>query len=88
VRAIATSALTVLSVLDLVTDQPTGEIFAVEHSLVWMLCKPVKLKGFDWHAFDPPKPETFVDSLANMLVLHSKFHRHRNHGIYAISLPK
>ncbi|WP_028534231.1 hypothetical protein [Paludibacterium yongneupense] len=88
VKAIALGELKVLPVLDLETDQPTDETFAAEHSLVWMLCKLAEARGFDWRAFDPAQPETFVDSMENMLVLHSKFHRHRDHGIHEMSFPE
>lgn len=73
--------------LDLETDQPTGATFSAKDSLLWALCKLAELRGFDWHALDSAKPETFVDSLQNMLVLHSKFHRHKNHGIHELSFP-
>jgi len=88
VKSIALGEVTVLPVLDLTTDQPTDETFAAEHSLVWMLCKLAEARGFDWHAFDPAKPETFIDSMENMLVLHAKFHRHRDHGIHEMSFPE
>ncbi|MGR2678741.1 hypothetical protein [Chromobacterium haemolyticum] len=87
VKGVATDEITQLPVLDLDTDQPTGDTFAAKDSLLWALCKLAEIRGFDWHAFDPDKPETFVDSMQNMLVLHSKFHRHKNHGIHALSFP-
>jgi len=87
VKAIATGEITELPVLDLVTDQPTGETYPAKHSLVWMVCKLAELRGFDWHAFDPAKPEMFVDSMANMLVLQSKFHRGKHHGIHESTFP-
>jgi len=87
VKAIGTGEITELPVLDLVTDQPTGETYSVEHSLIWMVCKLAELRGFDWHAFDPAKPEMFVDSMANMLVLQAKFHRGKGHGIHESTFP-
>ncbi|WP_047236634.1 hypothetical protein [Chromobacterium subtsugae] len=89
VRGVALGEITQLPVLDLLTDQPIpGQFFSAEHSLLWALCKLAEAKGFDWRAFDPARPELFVDSMANMLVLHSKFHRHRDHGIHEMSLPE
>lgn len=88
VKDIAIGTVTVLPVLDLETDQPTDDTFDAEHSLVWMLCKLAEAKGFDWETFDPAQPEHFVDSMANMLVLHAKFHRHKDHGIHAMSFPE
>ncbi|WP_052262816.1 hypothetical protein [Chromobacterium violaceum] len=87
VKGVATGEVTELPVLDLETDQPTGKTFAAKDSLLWALCKLAELRGFDWAAFDPAKPELFVDSIQNMLVLHSKFHRHKNHGIHALTFP-
>lgn len=87
VKGVATGEIAQLPVLDLDTDQPTGDTFAAKDSLLWALCKLAEVRGFDWRAFDPAKPETFVDSMQNMLVLHSKFHRHKNHGIHALTFP-
>ncbi|QIY81520.1 hypothetical protein [Chromobacterium violaceum] len=87
VRGVALGEITELPVLDLDTDQPTGATFAAKDSLLWALCKLAELRGFDWRAFDPSQPEMFVDSIQNMLVLHSKFHRHKNHGIHALTFP-
>jgi hypothetical protein len=52
-----------------------------------MICKIAEARGFDWRAFDPAKPETFVDSPQNMLPLHMKFHRSTTHGIHHRSFP-
>jgi hypothetical protein len=87
VRGIGTGEVKVLPVLDPVTDQPTDETFPVEQSLIWALCKVAALRGFDWHAFDADKPETFVDGMANMLPLSAKFHRSSTHGIHHRDLP-
>lgn len=88
VKDIAIGKVTVLPVLDLETDQPTDATFDAKHSLVWMLAKLAEARGFDWQAFDPTKPETFIDSMENMLVLHAKFHRHHDHGIHEMSFPE
>jgi hypothetical protein len=87
VKAIALGQITEVPVLDLLTDQPTGETFAVEQSAVWKICALTAALGFDWAAFDPDKPETFVDSPQNMLPLHMKFHRSPTHGIHHRSFP-
>lgn len=59
----------------------------VERLLIWSLVMFAKLRGFDWSAFDPEHPETFVDSPQNMLVLHERFHRAVGHGIHHSSMP-
>ena len=87
VKAIATGEITEIPVLDLITDQPTGETFPVEQSAIWMICKITAARGFDWASFDPSLPETFVDSPQNMLPLHMKFHRSPTHGIHHRSFP-
>lgn len=87
VKAIAIGEITEIPVLDPITDQPTGETFPVEQSAVWMICKITEARGFDWHVFDPAKPETFVDSPQNMLPLSEKFHRSPTHGIHHRSFP-
>lgn len=88
VKGVATGAITRLPVLDLHTDQPTGETFPAEQSLIYVITYLAAARGFDWTAFDPAKPELFVDSMANMLVLHAKFHRLKDHGIHAMSFPE
>lgn len=87
VKGIALGTVKELPVLDLITDAPTGEMYAVEHSLIYIITQLAKVRGFDWQAFDPAKPETFVDSMENMLVLHEKFHRAKQHGIHSQSFP-
>jgi hypothetical protein len=87
VRAIAIGEITEIPVLDTITDQPTDETFPAQQSLIWLFCKLAELRGFNWHAFDPAKPETFVDSMANMLPLDAKFHRSPTHGIHHRSFP-
>lgn len=86
-RDIAIGKTKVLPVLDPVTDEPTDETFPVEQSFAWMVCKITEARGFDWHAFDPDKPELFVDSPQNMLCLSAKFHRHKGFGIHVVPLP-
>jgi hypothetical protein len=87
VKAIATGQIKTMPVLDLTTDQPTGATYPVSQSLFGILIALTIARGFDWAEFDPDKPETFVDSAANMLVLHEKFHRAKFHGMHENSLP-
>lgn len=87
VKGVATGEITELPVLDPHTDQPTGETFPAVQSVLWMICKLAELRGFDWAAFDPAKPETFVDSMQNMLPIDAKFHRSPTHGIHHRTLP-
>lgn len=87
VHGIALGIITHLPVLDLVTDQPTNELYPVEQSLIWMVVRITKARGFDWVNFDPEKPETFVDSWQNMLPLHKKFHRGVDHGAHEKTAP-
>ena len=82
VKGVGTGNVKELPVLDPITDQPTGETFPVEQSLIWALCKIAELRGFKWAEFDPDKPETFVDCMQNMLPLSAKFHRSSTHGIH------
>jgi hypothetical protein len=87
VKAIATGEITEIPVLDPYTDQPTGETFPAEQSLIAMICKITAQHGFNWQSFDPTKPETFIDSPQNMLPLDAKFHRSPQHGIHHRSFP-
>ncbi|AIO24608.1 hypothetical protein [Burkholderia cepacia] len=87
VRGIALGEIKEIPVLDPETDQPTKELYPAEESFIWLICKLVELRGFDWHAFDPAKPETFVDAMVNMLPLSAKFHRSPTHGIHHRSFP-
>lgn len=88
VKGIALGEIKTLPVLDLITDLPIGGLtFPVEKSLIWMLLQITKWRGFDWVTFDPAKPENFVDSAANMLVLHEKFHRSSGYGMHRHTLP-
>lgn len=87
VKGVATGAITRLPVLDPHTDQPTGETYDARHSVLYGICLIAAHKGFDWSAFDPAHPETFVDHMANMLVLHAKYHRGKDHGIHMLPLP-
>lgn len=87
VKAIATGEVTELAVLDPLTDQPTAATFPVQESFIWAICRLAAVRGFDWAAFDPTAPATFVDSLANMLPISAKFHRAPTHGIHHKTFP-
>lgn len=87
VKGVALGQVTELPVLDPRTDQPTGETFPAEQSLIWIFCKLAALRGFDWDAFDPEQPELFVDAMANMLPIDAKFHRSPTHGIHHRTFP-
>jgi len=87
VKQIGTGEVKRLPVLHPKTDQPTTETYPAEHSWVWLVCKIAELRGFDWKSFDPNQPEQFVDSMANMLPLSEKFHRHKYFGIHMIPFP-
>lgn len=87
VKGVGTGEIKELPVLDPITDQPTDETFPVEQSLIWVFCKFAELRGFKWADFDPGKPETFVDCMANMLPLSAKFHRSSTHGIHHRDFP-
>jgi hypothetical protein len=86
-KAIALGEITEIPVLDLGTDLPTNEMWNVKQSLLWLLLQITFMRGFDWKNFDPSKPETFVDSFANMLVIHEKFHRSTGYGIHHHTFP-
>jgi len=87
VHGVALGIITHLPVIDLETDQPTTELYPVEQSLLYMMIQISKARGFDWSTFDPEKPETFVDSWSNMLPLHKKFHRGKQHGAHEETAP-
>lgn len=52
---------------------------------VWDLIRLTQ--GFDWEAFSPEHPETFVDSVWNQLPLCELHHRGKNHGRHEESDP-
>jgi len=81
------SALTNAVDWDTVKRIGTGEITSVPELHPQTIVMLAKLRGFDWAAFDPSMPETFVDSPQNMLVLHERFHRAPGHGIHHSSMP-
>lgn len=87
VKRIAIGDIKELPVLDPDTMEPTGEMAPVEGFLIWMIIKLTEARGFDWHAFDPALPETFVDSEQNMLPLVMQFHIMKDKGIHMEDAP-
>ncbi|QBJ80499.1 hypothetical protein [Aquitalea sp. USM4] len=87
VKGVAIGNIKELPVLDPDTGQPTDETFPAEQSYLWLICKIVELRGFDWRAFDPADPAQFVDDLAQMLPLHANFHTAKAHGVHHHSGP-
>ena len=87
VKGIALGTVKELPVLDPYTWQPTGEMAPAEGFLIFWIVEFFKWRGFDFEAFDPTFPETFVDSAEAMLVLHKHVHREKNHGVHAITGP-
>ena len=59
----------------------------MKQSLLYWLLQIVRLRGFDWAAFDPAHPETFVDSLAHMAPLCAEHHRASERGIHMGPFP-
>ncbi len=53
--------------------------------LIWDMIRLTP--NFDWEAFDPAKPEQFVDSPANMWPLCELHHIAKTHGIHMESFP-
>jgi hypothetical protein len=53
--------------------------------IIWDMIRLVP--NFDWNAFDPANPETFVDSPANMWPLCETHHLAKLHGIHMESFP-
>lgn len=86
VKGIATGEVKELPILDPATDKPTGEMAPVEDFLIHEIIQYTSWKGFDWNAFDPAKPETFVDSIYNMKPISKLFHTGKR-GIHRHSFP-
>ncbi|WP_223253607.1 hypothetical protein [Chromobacterium amazonense] len=53
--------------------------------LIWRFLRDTE--GFDWAAFDPANPESFVDSEYNQDPLCEQHHRAPHHGIHEESYP-
>ncbi len=87
VKGIALGTVKELPVIDPYTWLPTSEMAPVEGFLIYWIVLFFKWRGFDFEAFDPAKPETLVDSMQAMVVLHKHVHREKNHGVHAITGP-
>lgn len=88
VKDIALGKVSHLPMIDLDTGLPIHEVTVpVDSLLIGLIVQITKARGFDWAAFDPAKPETFVDSRANMLPLNVKMHRQAGHGMHHLPLP-
>ena len=76
VKKVAMGEVTEIPVLDLTTHQPIpGKFRPVLGSKLWWMIQCARLvDGYDWATFDPDKPETFVDSRANMDPLQERYH--------------
>lgn len=59
----------------------------MKQSLIYWLLQVVRLRGFDWKAFDPAHPEVFVDALAHMAPLCAEHHRSPERGIHMTTFP-
>lgn len=90
VKGVALGKIDSLPVLDLKTDQPIeGKFFPAKDSLLFKICKWAEICfGMDWNLFDPSNPESFVDSIHNMLPLNAKFHIEKDHGIHLMPFPE
>ena len=87
VKGIALGTVKELPVLNPYTWEPTGEMAPVDGFLIYWIVLFFKWRGFDFNTFDPAKPETLVDSIQAMLVLHKHLHREENHGVHQITGP-
>lgn len=93
VKDVATGRKTQLPLIDLDTGEPwldergNQKLWPATGSLLHFIVTLAAARGFDWEAFDPAKPETFVDSPANMLPLQAKYHRLASHGMHELPLP-
>lgn len=87
VKGIALGTVKELPVRDPYTWEPTGAMAPVEGFLIYLIVLFFKWRGFDFEAFDPEQPETFVDSPQAMIVLHKHLHREKNHGAHALTGP-
>lgn len=86
VKGVATGTITELPILDPKTHQPTGKTAPADAFMLSWFLEWTKHRGFDWEAFDPAKPETFVDSIQQMLPLITNLHTGA-HGVHRHSGP-
>lgn len=87
VKGVATGAITELPVRNPKTHQPIpGKMAPVNVFMFYWFLQWTKVRGFDWSAFDPATPETFVDGLQNMIPLTTNVHIGA-HGVHRHSGP-
>lgn len=76
------------AVKDIATGkQPLFRGVPAEKMLIFWLCKVAELRGFDWDAFDPTKPEDIVDSPYWMVPLCEPHHRGKDKGVHMMDFP-
>ena len=86
VKDVALGKVTELPCLNPKTHQPiSGKTAPVEIFMFYWFLQWTKSRGFDWTAFDPASPETFVDSVQQMVPLITNLHigahgAHRHSG--------
>lgn len=67
-------------------ETPHGAV-KVDFLLLYWLLRLAEIRGFDWHSFDPTHPETFVDSMSQMLPLCAEHHRAVERGVHMAPFP-
>lgn len=93
VKGVALGSITALPLLDDETGEPVldengnPKLWPAAGSLLHLIVMLAAWRGFDWSEFDPTRPETFVDSRANMLPLHERYHRSAAAGMHHLPLP-
>lgn len=93
VKGVALGTITSLPLIDpdtgeaLLDENGRPKLWPAQGSLLHLVVMLAAARGFDWHAFDPARPETFVDSRANMLPLHERYHRSAAAGMHHLPLP-
>jgi hypothetical protein len=87
VKAVALGQITELPCLHPKTSLPLpGKTAPAKGFLFFWFLEWTKARGFDWNAFDPAKPETFVDSVQQMIPLITNVHT-GGHGVHRHSAP-
>lgn len=81
VKAIATGKCKTISERDPHTGQPrfnddgSARTIPVLRTFIWTICSVMRMADFDWHAFDPAHPETFVADPAASFAMYAAFNR-------------
>lgn len=93
VKGVALGTVSALPMLDAETGEPVldenglPKLWPAAGSILHLVVMLAAARGFDWASFDPTQPETFVDSRANMLPLHSRYHRSAAAGVHHLPFP-